>query len=107
MINTATVEGLISLKPVLMESSTSGLATEFNLEHTDLTGKAPLVYVWRCRATGEMAKEICQKAAKGQVLFVVGKFVQVTVEVNGTNYPVVKLLIEQCAFGRIKTGGAS
>jgi hypothetical protein len=102
MINAVTMEGSLSVKPVLMESALSGCATEFNLEHSDLTGNAPLVYSWRCRASGELAKDICQRAMKSQVLVVAGKFVQVNVDVDGTVYPVVKLLVQQCAFGRIK-----
>lgn len=103
MINAVTMEGSLSVKPVLMESALTGCATEFNLEHSDLAGNSPLVYSWRCRATGELAKDICHRAMKGQVVVVVGKFVQVNVDVNGTVYPVVKLLVEQCSFGRIKT----
>ncbi len=106
MINTATMEGVLSVKPVLLESSRTGPATEFNLEHSDLSGKEPLVYIWRCRASGDLAKEISEKAVKGQVLIVAGEFVQETVNVEGKDYPVVKLRVRQCSFGRIRGGGA-
>jgi hypothetical protein len=102
MINTATMEGTFSEKPVLLESSRAVPATEFNLEHTDLTGTEPLVYVWRCRATGQLAKTICERAMKGQAVVVAGKFVQETVSHEGKLYPVVKLRVEHCAFGRVK-----
>lgn len=105
MINSVTMEGVLTVKPVLLESSRQEPVTEFNLEHTELATEGPLVYSWRCRATGELAKDICQIASKGQVLIIAGKFVQVTVEVAGKFYPVVKLRVEQCAYGRIRSGG--
>ena len=43
---------------------------------------------------------------KGQVLIVAGEFVQETVNVEGKDYPVVKLRVRQCSFGRIRGGGA-
>ena len=105
MINTATMEGLLSAKPVLLESSRFGPVTEFNLEHSDLSGKEPLVYIWRCRASGGLAREISEKALKGQLLVVAEKFVQETVNVDGKDYPVVKFQVAQCAFGRVRSSG--
>ncbi len=105
MINTVTIEGALSVKPVLLESTRTGQVTEFNLEHSDLTGTEPLVYTWRCQAKGELAREISEKAMKGQVLIVAGKLIQEVVKVDGTDYPVVKLRVEQCAFGRVRAAG--
>lgn len=105
MINMATMEGVLYAKPVLLESSRYGSATEFNLEHSDLSGKEPVVYTWRCRASGNLAVEISEKAVKGQVLVVAGEFVQETVSIDGKDYPVVKIRITQCAYGRVRNGG--
>jgi hypothetical protein len=103
MISVSTVEGVLSDKPVLLESSRSERATEFNLEHSDLTGEQPLVYSWRCRATGALAQEISERTIKGQTLVVSGKFIQERKDDDGEVYTIVKFRVEQCSFGRLRS----
>lgn len=101
MINVVVMEGAISLKPVLMEGR-QGVVTEFNLEHSELSGPEPLRYVWRCKAKGKIATEIAERALKGQLLTVQGAMVQESVQHGDQTFAIVKLLVTECAFGRVK-----
>jgi single-stranded DNA-binding protein len=101
MINMVVLEGAIALKPVLLEGL-GGVVTEFNLEHSELSGSEPLLYVWRCKAKGKVAQEIAERAAKGQLVTVQGKMVQESVKHGEETYSVVKLLVTECAFGRVR-----
>jgi single-stranded DNA-binding protein len=104
MINSATMEGELSVKPVLLESRT-GAVTEFNLEHSDLTGPQPVRYAWRCKATGALAQTIAERGSKGQRLVVQGKFVQeLATGSGGQSLAVVKLLVLDVSFGQSSWG---
>ena len=104
MINSVTMEGMLSLKPVLLEGK-AGVVTEFNLEHSDFSAGQPACYVWRCKATGPLATTIAERSCKGQRLVVQGRFVQELVKSEETDYMVVKLLVHECSLGPIKVGG--
>lgn len=104
MINMATMEGVLCVKPVLLEGR-AGAVTEFNLEHSDLTGAEPARYIWRCKAIGALAHTIAERGSKGQRLVVQGKFVQEMVAGNGgQSFTVVKLLLQDVSFGQSSWG---
>ncbi len=97
MINMVVMEGAILLKPVLLEGR-DGVVTEFNLEYSAInTGVEPLRFVWRCKA-----KDIAERANKGQMLTVQGMLVQESVKHGDETYVVVKLIVAECAFGRVR-----
>jgi len=101
MINSATLEGILPLKPILMEGR-DGVATEFNLAHKDMTGTTPVIFYWRCKATGVLAERIAEKASKGQYLVVQGKLIQEAFTHDGVEMVAVKYLVQDVSFGRIR-----
>ena len=101
MINSVTMEGRLPVKPVLLEGRT-GVVTEFNLEHSDLTGAQPASYTWRCKAEGELAQTIAERGSKGQILVVQGRLIQEMFTSGGQSLPVVKFLVLDVSLGRTK-----
>ena len=102
MINMVVMEGAILLKPVLLEGR-DGVVTEFNLEYSAInTGVEPLRFVWRCKAKDKIAHEIAERANKGQMLTVQGMLVQESLKHGDETYVVVKLIVAECAFGRVR-----
>jgi single-stranded DNA-binding protein len=93
MMNAVILEGVLADKPVLLESKT-GVACEFNLDHSDLTGTEPARYSWRCRAVGAQAQTLAESGSKGQTVFLQGRLVQELVTNGDQQLAVVKLLVE-------------
>lgn len=101
MINSTTMEGRLSVKPVLLEGR-AGVVTEFNLEHSDLTGTQPVSYTWRCKAEGRLAQTIAERGSKGQIIVVQGKLIQELFISGGQSLPIVKFLVLDVSLGQTK-----
>lgn len=102
MINMLAMEGKFEAKPILLDSK-DGLVSEFNLEHSVLTGENPCIERWRCRAVGKLATEIAERGIRGLKLTVQGELIQErTDEMSGDSVIViVKILVHKASFGKI------